>query len=75
MKPRDHPDHDRLHKLRPVVDKLNDRFQSIPLQQYLCVDEQLCATKGRHYMKQYLPAKLHKWRYKLYMLYETDGFS
>ncbi|KAJ8937810.1 hypothetical protein NQ314_011716 [Rhamnusium bicolor] len=61
MKPRDHPDHDRLHKLRPV--------------QYLFVDEQLCATKGRHYIRQYLPAKPHKWGYKLYMLCETDGFS
>ncbi|KAJ8940833.1 hypothetical protein NQ314_010564 [Rhamnusium bicolor] len=64
MKPRDHPDHDRLHKLRPVVDKSKDRFQSIPLQQFLCVDEQLCATKGRH-IKQYLPAKPRKWGYKL----------
>lgn len=35
MKPRDHPDHDRLHKLRPLIDKLNDKFQSVPLQQYL----------------------------------------
>ncbi|KAJ8933065.1 hypothetical protein NQ314_014240 [Rhamnusium bicolor] len=74
MKPRDHPDHGRLHKLRPVVDKLNDRFQSIPLQQYLCVDRQLCATKGRYYVKQYLLAKPHKWEYKLYMLCGTDGF-
>ncbi|KAJ8940644.1 hypothetical protein NQ314_010645 [Rhamnusium bicolor] len=58
-----------------MTNKLNDRFQSIPLQQYLCVDEQLCATKGRHYIKHYLSAKPHKWGYKLYMLYGTDGFS
>lgn len=39
------------------------------------VDEQLCATKARRHLKQYLPAKPHKWGYKLYALCGTDLFA
>ncbi|KAJ8930757.1 hypothetical protein NQ314_016412 [Rhamnusium bicolor] len=39
------------------------------------IDEQPHATKYRHYIKQYLPAKPYKRGYKLYMLCGTDGFS
>lgn len=72
---REEPDHDRLHKLRPIVDALCSKFQSVPLVESLSVDEQLCATKARHHLKQYLPAKPHKWGYKLYVLCGSDGFS
>lgn len=75
MLPKEDPNHDRLHKLRPIIDALNAKFQSVPLEQFLSVDEQLCATKARHYLKQYMPAKPHKWGYKLYVLCGTDGFS
>ncbi|KAJ8931524.1 hypothetical protein NQ314_015548 [Rhamnusium bicolor] len=56
-----------------IVDESN--LFSTEKDQYFYVDEQLCATKGRHYIKQYLPAKPHKWRFKLYMLCGTVGFS
>lgn len=68
-------DRDRLHKLRPLVDHLNNKFKSIPLEQKLSVDEQMCASKGRHYMKQYMPAKPHKWGYKLFVLCGVSGYS
>ena len=48
---------DRLFKIRPVVDYLNERFKSIPMKSRLCIDEQMCSTKVGHYMKQYLPKK------------------
>lgn len=73
--PKEHKDHDRLHKLRPIVEILNNRFESVPIESCLSVDEQLCATKARHHMKQYLPDKPHKWGYKLYVLCGTDGFA
>ncbi|XP_054259861.1 piggyBac transposable element-derived protein 3-like [Macrosteles quadrilineatus] len=75
MVPRGEPGHDRLHKLRPIVDALQSRFQTIPYEQMLCVDEQLCATKAHHYMKQYMPKKPHKWGYKLYVLSGVSGFA
>ena len=32
MLPKDHADHDRLHKLRPVIDFLNKTFQTVPFE-------------------------------------------
>lgn len=73
--PTDNENHDRLHKLRPVINALCTKFQSVPLEQKLSVDEQLCATKARHHLKQYMPAKPHKWGYKLFVLCGATGFS
>lgn len=51
MLPKDHPDNDRLHKIRPVIDHLNNKYQSIPFSRNLGLDEQLCVTKARMYLK------------------------
>ncbi|XP_025198810.1 piggyBac transposable element-derived protein 2-like [Melanaphis sacchari] len=75
MLPKDHINNDRLHKIRPLVDYLNAKFSSIPYRRDLALDEQLCATKARNYLKQYLPMKPHKWGYKLYVLSDSKGFS
>lgn len=63
-----HPEHDRLFKIRPVIEELNERFSSVPMDQRLSIDEQMCATKVAHFLKQYLPNKPHKWGFKLYVL-------
>lgn len=73
--PKDHPDHDRLHKIRPLIEHLNERFCSIPLESSLSIDEQMCSTKVRHFMKQYMPNKPHKWGFKLFVLCGVSGFS
>lgn len=75
MPDRNDENFDKLYKLRPIIDALNNKFQCVPLQQCLSVDEQLCSTKARHHLKQYMPAKPHKWGYKLYVLCGVDGFS
>lgn len=73
--PKDDPNHDRLHKLRPLIDHLNKKISSIPLESALSVDEQMCATKVRHFMKQYMPMKPHKWDFKLFVLADVSGFA
>lgn len=73
--PIDHPHHDRLHKLRPVIDHLNNRFSLIPIDQRLSIDEQMCATKIGHFMKQYMPNKPHKWGFKLFMMCSLHGYA
>ncbi|XP_050059682.1 piggyBac transposable element-derived protein 3-like [Aphis gossypii] len=73
--PRNHEDHDRCHKLRPIFDHLNKQFSSIPLERDLAIDEQLCATKARSYLKQYLPLKPHKWGYKFFVLCSSKGYA
>ncbi|CAK1597986.1 unnamed protein product [Parnassius mnemosyne] len=72
--PQDHPNHDRLHKIRHVIDELNTRYATVPLEQRLSLDEQMCATKMSHYMKQYLPNKPHKWGFKLFLICSIYGF-
>lgn len=73
--PRGDENHDRLHKLRPIIDHLNEIFSKVPLESCLSVDEQLCSTKIRHYMKQYLPMKPHKWGFKFFVLCGVSGFA
>ncbi|GBL98845.1 hypothetical protein AVEN_165689-1 [Araneus ventricosus] len=42
------PDHDKLYKIRPILDYLNQRCLLIPMSERLSIDEQMCATKARH---------------------------
>ena len=73
--PFSYPQHDRLFKLSPVIEKLKERFQLISFKECLSIDEQICATKARSYLKQYLPSKPNKWGYKLFVLCGVSGFS
>jgi hypothetical protein len=74
-KPVGHAEHDRLFKIRPVIEHLNKRFSTLPMAQRLSVDEQMCATKVAHFLKQYLPNKPHKWGFKFYVLCDLSGFA
>lgn len=73
--PKEDPKFDILHKLRPLLTELNNRFSSVPMTSKLSVDEQICATKCRHQLKQYNPMKPHKWGFKLFMLCDITGLS
>ncbi len=68
MVPKEDVNHDRIYKIRPLVDTLIKRFQQVPLEKSLSVDEQLCSTKCRSVIKQYLPMKPHKWGFKFHVL-------
>ncbi|CAK1553199.1 unnamed protein product [Leptosia nina] len=39
--PKDHPDYDRLFKIRPLEEMLNCQFGKVPLDQRLSIDEQI----------------------------------
>lgn len=73
--PRENPKHDRLFKIRPVVKHLVEKFMSVPFENCLSVDEQLCSTKCKSYLKQYLPMKPNKWGFKLYVLAGVSGYN
>ncbi|KAJ8931097.1 hypothetical protein NQ314_016032 [Rhamnusium bicolor] len=75
MLPRENDNYCRLHKLRPIITALCSKFQGVPFEQKLSVDEQLCATKAQYHMKQYMPAKPPKWGYKFFVLCRASGFS
>ncbi|CAB3222669.1 unnamed protein product [Arctia plantaginis] len=72
----DHPNHDRLHKIRPIEEHLNKLFLIMAaFEQRLSLDEQMCSTKIAHFMKQYLPNKPHKWGFMLYVLCSLSGYA
>ena len=73
--PRDNPEHDRIFKIRPIVECLNEAYSKVPMEEHVCVDEQMCSTKARNTLKRYNPNKLHKWGYKIFVLSGVSGFA
>lgn len=73
--PRDDPDRDRLAKIRPLVDAVNEQLSLIPLEEHLSVDEQIIPFKGASALKQHCPQKPEKWGYKVFVLSGVSGFS
>ncbi|KAJ8942884.1 hypothetical protein NQ314_009901 [Rhamnusium bicolor] len=72
---RDHPQFETIFKVRPTVEHFNKCFQSVPMSQRLCVDEQMCSTKVVSHLRQYMLAKPHKWVMKLFVLCDSYGYS
>lgn len=74
-KKKDEDGYDPLFRIRSIADKLNERFDTIPKSARLCVDEQMCSTKTKHHLRQYMPNKPHKWGVKLFVLCDSNGFA
>jgi len=65
--PRDSPDHDRLFKVRPIIQKLSDTFvENYAPCQHIAVDESMVRFKGRSTLKQYMPMKPIKRGFKIW---------
>ncbi|KAF2355450.1 PiggyBac transposable element-derived protein, partial [Trinorchestia longiramus] len=63
----------KLAKVRLLVDHLREKFQKLPMEEHLSVDEQIVPFKGTSSMKQYIPKKPHKWGYKIFVLAGSSG--
>ncbi|KAG6446611.1 hypothetical protein O3G_MSEX004539 [Manduca sexta] len=63
---------DRIHRLRPIVDHLNAKFQAnyVPSKD-ICIDESLTLWTGRLNIKQYIRSKAAKFGIKTYELCES----
>ncbi|GFU09348.1 piggyBac transposable element-derived protein 2 [Nephila pilipes] len=72
---RDDSNCDRLHKLRSTIDILNKYVASILFEQNLSIDEEMCVTKFRHYMKQYMLNKSYKWGFELFVHADISGYA
>lgn len=75
MHPRGHPEFDKQFKIRPVLEMIRQKFRAIPKEEHISMDEQIMPTKARTSLKQYNPAKPHKWGYKLWALCGQSGFN
>jgi len=69
------PGYDRLHKVRPVLDKLRLAYQAVTISEsHQAVDEQIIPFKGRHSMKVYMAKKPKKWGYKAWVRAGRSGY-
>ncbi|CAH1958842.1 unnamed protein product [Acanthoscelides obtectus] len=62
----DHPDYDKLFKIRPVIDALKLNMSKIEQEEYNSVDEIMVPFKGRSSLKQFIRNKPHKWGIKIF---------
>ena len=71
--PQGQPGHDRLFKIRLLVDTLVKKFKSsyVP-NKSVSVDESMISYKGRLAFLQYLPKKPHKWGIKAWVLADSQ---
>ncbi|KAM9296217.1 piggyBac transposable element-derived protein 4-like [Gastrophryne carolinensis] len=70
--PRGQPGHDRLHKLRPLINSLSERFAEVYTpSQNLSIDESLLLFKGRIIFRQYIPSKRARYGIKFYKLCDS----
>ncbi|KAJ8926972.1 hypothetical protein NQ314_020619 [Rhamnusium bicolor] len=67
--------HDKLYKIRLLLDKPQERLLKVPKKEYLAIDEQIIPTKAHSSLKQYNPNKTRKGGYKAFVLSGVSGFS
>ncbi|XP_049460947.1 piggyBac transposable element-derived protein 3-like [Epinephelus fuscoguttatus] len=65
---------DKLWKLRPWLEKLQEQCLHIPPEEHHAVDEIMIPFKGRSHLKVYMPAKPHKWGFKMWGRAGQSGF-
>jgi Transposase IS4 len=71
--PKDDPSYDKLHKVRPLVTKINDVVKEVyQPSKTLSVDESMIPFKGRSSMKQYMPMKPIKRGYKVWCVADSQ---
>lgn len=73
MKPKDHPQYDKLFKVRPFLDTIKAGFKSIEPEEFSCVDEIMVPFKGHSRIKQYIKNKPHKWGIKVFGRASVSG--
>lgn len=69
------PGHDKLHKVRPVIEISKATFKKLynPHRE-VAVDEAMIKFKGRCGFLQYVPAKPHKWGIKAWALCDSTSY-
>ena len=67
---------DRLYKLRPLVEKLCEKFSCLRIpDEMVAIDETVIKFRGRLLFKQYIPGKSSKYGIKLFKICDPDGYT
>lgn len=64
---------DRFWKIRPLYDILRKRCLELPIEENLCIDEQMVPFKGNLNVKQYIRGKPSPWGVKIFALCGSSG--
>lgn len=64
---------DRLYKVRPIIDAVRNRLLALPLEENLCIDEQIIPFKGKFAAKQYIKGKPSPWGIKVFFICGKSG--
>ena len=73
MVPKDHPEFDKLFKVRPVIESVQGKCGQVPQEEKHSIDEQIIPTKCRSPLRQYIPKKPHKWGIKVWARCGVSG--
>ena len=73
-KPQGDSGYDKIHKVRPLIEKVRANFMKIHPEEHQVIDEQIVPTKQRISLKQYNLKKTHKWGYKFISRAGISGF-
>lgn len=66
---------DKLFKIRPIIEKLNDSFQQFgTFTSHLSIDEMMVKYFGHHGLKQFIKGKPIRFGYKLWALCASNGY-
>ena len=70
------PEYDKLGKIKPIIEKLSERFRSVYTPQMnVAIDEAMIPFKGRSTSKQYMPLKPVRRGIKMWALADSlNGF-
>ena len=64
----------KLWKLKPWLSSLRENFLKVSPEGFQSVDEIMVPFKGKSSLRQYMPAKPHKWGFKLWGRSGVSGF-
>ncbi|XP_046392264.1 piggyBac transposable element-derived protein 3-like [Ischnura elegans] len=65
--------HDKLFKVRPLLDSVRKRCLELQMESNICVDEQMVPFKGKLSLKQYMKGKPSPWGIKIFVLCGQSG--
>uniref|UniRef100_A0A3B4CEN1 PiggyBac transposable element-derived protein domain-containing protein n=1 Tax=Pygocentrus nattereri TaxID=42514 RepID=A0A3B4CEN1_PYGNA len=66
---------DVFFKVRPLYDAIRSRCLELPLEENLCIDEQMVPFRGTLSVKQFIKGKPHPWGVKIYFLCGKSGMA
>lgn len=69
----DHDANDRLWKVRPLLNSFQERCRRLPVEERLCVDQQIIPFKGKLDIKQYVKGKPNPWGVSVHVVWCVGG--